>query len=68
MAPDGGIMRPAVKALAQHGSEVFATWRQPDNVWVTGLPSEVEPLKLLGEAVGFEELLAAARETAVAGS
>lgn len=68
VAPDGGIMRPAVKALAQHGSEVFATWRQPDSVWVTGLPSEVEPLKLLGEAVAFEELLAAARETAVAGS
>lgn len=63
-----GIMRPAVKELARHGSEVFTTWRQPAHVWVTGLPSDVEPLNVLGATVSFEELLTAARETAVAGS
>lgn len=68
VAPDGGLVTPAVAALAKHASEVFEAWRRPDRVWVSGLASDVAPLAGLGEVVPFVDLVASAREVAVAGS
>ena len=60
-----GYVAPAVAALAKHAAEVFETWRQPSQVWVTGTPSEVGALAELGEVRSLEELVSAAGNSAL---
>lgn len=56
----GGLVAPAVAALADHAGEVFSTWRQPAETWVAGLPSVLGPLGDLGQVLSFDELTARA--------
>lgn len=51
----GGHLTRAVAALAQHAQETFSTWRRPEAVYISGLPSAVGELAGLGEVVPFVE-------------
>lgn len=67
--PDGGYLRPAVKALAAHANDVFGTWRTPDEVLVCGLAQGREALGTVAGAsvVSFEDLPDRAAAASVAG-
>jgi CRISPR system Cascade subunit CasC len=64
-AAKDGYLRPAIEALAAHGAEVFSTWRQPSEVWVTGLPSTLGSLANLGAVVSLDELTSTASAKAL---
>ncbi|GAA4901687.1 type I-E CRISPR-associated protein Cas7/Cse4/CasC [Tessaracoccus lubricantis] len=60
-----GYTKPAVRALATHAREVFETWRQPQQVLVSGLESDITPLKDLGDAVSINDLVTRTISSAV---
>lgn len=52
-----GYVTEAVKRLASHAAQMFTTWRQPDQVWVCGLPDVTTALQDLGTPVSYDELV-----------
>lgn len=62
VTPDEGLLKPAVKRLADHAREVFETWRKPELVKVLGLSSTVGELSTLGEVESLEDTVAAVKQ------
>ena len=62
VTPDEGLLKPAVKRLASHADEVFATWRKPELVKVLGLPSALGELSTLGEVESLENAIEAVKQ------
>lgn len=60
-----GYVRPAISRLAQYADEVFSTWRRPELILVTGLPSDVKPFNEIGEHMLAEDLIDATISSAL---